>query len=111
MRKLLGLVFLLVVAAAVWLGARAFVHRGEVKATIVFDDVHGLRRGDPVVEHNDVAGRVTSVDRLGDRGALLLRRDRMDRRSDLTDPLFAVDHNQLVVTNSVARGRPAADGA
>jgi hypothetical protein len=111
MRKLLGLVFLLVLAAAVWLGARAFVHRGEVKATIVFDDVHGLRRGDPVVEHNDVAGRVTSVDLLGDRSAVTIRLDRMHRRSILTDSLFAVDHNQLVVTNTFAVGRPIDDGA
>ncbi|HEX3111356.1 MAG TPA: hypothetical protein VHU41_19795 [Thermoanaerobaculia bacterium] len=111
MRKLLGLVFLLVIAAAVWLGARAFVHRGEVKATIVFDDVHGLRRGDPVVEHNDVAGRVTSIDPLGDRSAVTIRLDRMHRRSVLTDSLFAVDHNQLVVTNTFAVGRPIDDGA
>lgn len=111
MRKLLGLLFLLVVAAAVWLGARAFVHRGEVKATIVFDDVHGLRRGDPVVEHNDVAGRVTSVDRLGERSAVTVRLDRMHRRSILTDSLFAIDHNQLVVTNTFAVGRPIDDGA
>jgi len=111
MRKLLGLVFLLALAAAVWLGARAFVHRGEVKATIVFDDVHGLRRGDPVVEHNDVAGRVTSVDPLGDRSAVTIRLDRMHRRSILTDSLFAVDHNQLVVTNTFAVGRPIDDGA
>ena len=111
MRKFLGLLFLLVLAAAVWLGARAFVHRGEVKATIVFDDVHGLRRGDPVVEHNDVAGRVTSVDRLGDRSAVTIRLDRMHRRSVLTDSLFAVDHNQLIVTNTFAVGRPIDDGA
>ena len=111
MRKLLGLVFLLVLAAAVWLGARAFVHRGEVKATIVFDDVHGLRRGDPVVEHNDVAGRVTSIDRVGDRSAVTVRLDRMHRRSILTDSLFAIDHGQLVVTNTFAVGRPIDDGA
>ena len=111
MRKLLGIVFLLVIAAAVWLGARAFVHRGEVKATIVFDDVHGLRRGDPVVEHNDVAGHVTSVDRLGDRSAVTVRLDRMHRRSILTDSLFAIDHNQLIVTNTFAVGRPIDDGA
>ena len=111
MRKLLGLVFLLVIAAAVWLGARAFVHRGEVKATIVFDDVHGLRRGDPVVEHNDVAGRVTSVDRVGERSAVTVRLDRMHRRSILTDSLFAIDHDQLIVTNTFAVGRPIDDGA
>ncbi|HEX7192992.1 MAG TPA: hypothetical protein VF381_15590 [Thermoanaerobaculia bacterium] len=111
MRKVFGLFFLLVLAAAVWLGARAFVHRGEVKATIVFDDVHGLRRGDPVVEHNDVAGRVLSVDRLGDRNAVTIRLDRMHRRSVLTDSLFAIDHNQLIVTNTFAVGRPIDDGA
>ena len=111
MRKLLGLVFLLVLAAAVWVGARAFVHRGEVKATIVFDDVHGLRRGDPVVERNAVAGRVTSIDPLGERSAVTVRLDRTHRRSILTDSLFAVDHNQLIVTNTFAVGRPIDDGA
>lgn len=111
MRKLLGLVFLLVIAAAVWLGARAFVHRGEVKATIVFDDVHGLRRGDPVVEHNDVAGRVIGIDRVGERSAVTVRLDRMHRRSILTDSLFAIDHDQLIVTNTFAVGRPIDDGA
>lgn len=111
MRKLLGLAFLLLLAAAVWFGARAFVHRGEVKATIVFDDVHGLRRGDPVVERGAVAGRVTSVDRLGERSAVSIRLDRDHRRSVLTDSLFAVDHGQLVVTNTFAVGRPIDDGA
>ena len=111
MRKLLGLVFLLVLAAAVWFGARAFVHRGEVKATVVFDDVHGLRRGDPVVEHNEVAGRVISVDRLGERYAVTIRLDRMHRRSVLTDSMFVIDHNQLIVSNTFAVGRPIDDGA
>jgi len=111
MRKLLGLLFLLVLAAAVWLGARAFVHRGEVKATIVFDDVHGLRRGDPVVEHNQVAGHVTSIDRLGERYAVTVRIDRTHRRSVLTDSMFVIDHNQLIVSNTFAVGRPIDDGA
>jgi hypothetical protein len=111
MRKLLSVVFLLVLAAVVWFGARAFVHRGEVKATIVFDDVHGLRRGDPVVEHNEVAGHVTSVDPLGDRTAVTIRIDRTHRRAVLTDSLFAIDRGQLIVTNTFAVGRPIDDGA
>jgi len=111
MRKLLGFFFLIVLAAAVWLGARAFVHRGEARATIVFDDVHGLRRGDPVVEHNEVAGHVTSIDRLGERYAVTVRIDRMHRRSVLTDSMFVIDHNQLIVSNTFAVGRPIDDGA
>jgi hypothetical protein len=111
MRKLLSIVFLLALAAVVWFGARAFVHRGEVKATIVFDDVHGLRRGDPVVEHGEVAGRVTSIDPLGERSAVSIRIDRTHRRAVLTDSLFVVDHDQLVVTNTFAVGRPIDDGA
>ena len=111
MRKLLALFILVVLAAAVWFGARAFVHRGEVRATIVFDDVHGLRRGDPVMEHNDVAGRVTGVDRLGDRTAVSIRLDRTHRRSVLTDSLFVIDHDQLIVANTFAVGRPIDDGA
>ena len=111
MRKLLSVAFLLVLTAVVWFGARAFVHRGEVRATIVFDDVHGLHRGDPVVEHDEVAGHVTSVDRLGERSAVTIRVDRMHRRAVLTDSLFAIDHNQLIVTNTFAVGRPIDDGA
>ena len=111
MRKLLSVLFLLALAAVVWFGARAFVHRGEVKATIVFDDVHGLRRGDPVVEHNEVVGRVTSVDRLGERTAVGIRLDRAHPRAILADSLFVVDHNQLIVTNTFAVGRPIDDGA
>ena len=111
MRKLLSILFLLILAAVVWFGARAFVHRGEVKATIVFDDVHGLRRDDPVVEHNEVVGRVTSVDPLGERSAVSIRLDRTHSRAILTDSLFAIDHNQLIVTNTFAIGRPIDSGA
>ena len=111
MRKLLSILFLLVLAAVVWFGARAFVHRGEVKATIVFDDVHGLRRGDPVVEHNEVVGRVTSVDPLGERSAVSIRLDRTHSRAILTDSLFTIDHNQLIVSNTFAVGRPIDSGA
>jgi len=42
MRKLF---LLLVIAAVVWFGARALAHRGEVRATIVFDHATGLGKG------------------------------------------------------------------
>ena len=35
----------------------------------------------------------------------------MHRRAVLTDSLFAVDHDQLIVTNTFAVGRPIDDGA
>lgn len=111
MRKFLGVLFLVAVAAAVWLGARAFVHRGEVKATIVFRDPHGLRRGDLVLENGREIGRVTSVDRLDDRTAVTIRVDRDHRRDVVTDSLFAIDDHSVIVTNALAVGPPIADGA
>jgi preprotein translocase subunit YajC len=110
-RKLASFLFLIVLAIAVWLGARWFVHRDEVKATIVFNDAHGLRRGDPVVENGATVGRVVAIDKVDERTAVTIRLDRDHRRSIVSDSLFAVDHQSLVVTNTFAVGAPIDDGA
>ncbi len=107
-RKLLAL---LALAAVVWLGARYFVHRGEVKATIVFHDAGSLRKGDPVVENDQIIGRVTKVTRLDGQDAVDIRVDRHHRRAVVTDSLFAVDGNRVLVTNTFAIGKPIDDGA
>jgi hypothetical protein len=111
MRKLLAGVFLILLAAGVWFGARWFAHRGEIKATIVFDDSRGLRRGDPVLENGAVVGRVTRVDRLDDRSAVTVRLAREHRRAIVTDSLFTIENDGLVVSNTFAVGSPVEDGA
>jgi hypothetical protein len=110
-RKLLSLIFLIALAVVVWLGARAFVHRGELKATLVFADPHGIRRGDPVVERGTVIGRVASVDRVDERTAVTIRVSRDHRRDVVTDSLFSIDDGSVVVTNTFAVGRPLDDNA
>lgn len=107
-RKLLALIAL---AALVWLGARYFAHRGEVKATIVFHDAGDLRKGDPVMEGDDRIGRVVKVTKLDGNDAVDVRIDKRHRRDVVTDSLFAVDDHQLVVTNTFAVGKPIDDGA
>ena len=107
-RKLLALI---VLAAAIWLGARYFAHRGEVKATIVFHDARSLHKNDPVVENGDTIGRVTKVTRLDGQDAVDIRLDRRHRRAIVTDSLFAVDGSRVLVTNTFAIGKPIDDGA
>ena len=107
-RKLLAL---LVLAAAVWLGARYFAHRGEIKATVVFPEAGALRKGDPVVESDQTIGHVTKVTQLDGQDAVVIRLDRAHRRSIVTDSLFAVDGRRLIVTNTFAVGKPIDDGA
>ena len=57
MRKLGAFLVLVLLAFAVWIGARYIRHRGEVKVTIIFREA-ALAAGDPVVENNVVVGRV-----------------------------------------------------
>ena len=111
MRKLVSFLFLVVVAAGVWFGARWLVHRGDVKATIVFRDAHGLMRGDPVIENGTVVGRVVSINPIDDKTAITVRLGRDHRRAIVTDSLFAIEHRSLIVSNTFAVGRPIDDGA
>lgn len=110
MRKLISFLFLILLAAGVWFGARWLVHRGEIKVTIVFKDAHGLERGDSVVENGNVIGRVVSVNPIDDKTAVTVRLDRNHRRSIVSDSMFTIDHRRLVVANTFAIGRPVDDG-
>ena len=107
-RKLLALI---VLAALVWLGARYFAHRGEVKATIVFHQPGELRKGDPIVENGETIGRITGLTPLGDDTAVSVRIDRRHRRDVVTDSTFTADGRRVVVNNTFAIGKPIDDGA
>jgi ABC-type transporter Mla subunit MlaD len=109
-KKLGSLVFLLLLAAGVWLGARYFVHRGEIRATIVFHSAAGLKKGDPVVEGETVVGKVTKVTSLDGEDAVSVRLDRQHRRAIVGDSLFAIESHRLAVTNTLAVGAPIDDG-
>jgi hypothetical protein len=111
MRKLFAFLFLVVLAAGVWFGARWLAHRGEAKVTVVLDDARGLKRGDPVMENDVTVGRVASVDSFDGRAAVTVRLARDHRRSIVSDSLFSVEHRALVVSNTFAIGGPVEDGA
>src|SRR5258706_12546652 len=78
------LFLLLLIGAAVWFGARALVHRGAVKATVVFHDARDLSKGDPVVADGAQIGRgaqrVPPPGRAA--GANPVKHDRTAHRSD-----------------------------
>jgi preprotein translocase subunit YajC len=100
MRKLF---LLLVIVAVVWFGARALVHRGEVKATVVFDHARDLRNGDPVVADGTQIGVVTKVTHLDDTDAVSIRIDRDHRRDVVSDSFFAIDHHLGTMKSRVAK--------
>jgi ABC-type transporter Mla subunit MlaD len=110
-KKLFGLVVLLLIAAGVWLGMRYVMHRGEVRATVVFRSAEGLRAGDPVVEGQTEVGKVTQVARLEGQDAVGIRILRDHRRAVVSDSLFAIEDHRLVVTNTLAVAGPIDDGA
>jgi hypothetical protein len=114
MRRLFSLVFLLVVAVAVWLGARWFVHRGELRATVVLPAAGQLRVRDPVVSGGVEIGSVSAIAHLDGSDAISLRISRDHRRDVVSDSLFEVEgdapHARLVVNNTVAVGAPLEDG-
>jgi hypothetical protein len=107
-RKLL---LLLVIVAVVWFGARALVHRGEVRATVVFDHAGTLRKGDPVVAGEATIGSVRKVTHLDGTDAVSIVINREHRRDVVSDSLFAISGHRVVVTNTFAVGSPIADGA
>jgi preprotein translocase subunit YajC len=104
------LFLLLVIVAVVWFAARALVHRGEVKATVVFDRAEGLRKGDPIIADGAPIGVVTKITHLDGNDAVSIRIDRQHRRDVVGDSLFAIDRHRVVVTNTFAVGSPIADG-
>ncbi|HEY6141082.1 MAG TPA: MlaD family protein [Thermoanaerobaculia bacterium] len=108
MRKLL---FIVLALAAIWIGGRYVLQRGEVRATIVMHDAGTLRAGDPVVENGVAVGRVTKIAHLDGDDAISIRVARGHGRAVVSDSLFAVDGRRLVVSNTFALGAPVADGA
>lgn len=111
MRRFSALVLLVVLAVAAWFGARWLAHRGEVKATIVFDDASSLKPGDPVVADDIQVGRVLKIEKVDNRDAVTVRLARDHRRAIVTDSLFAAGKHELEVSNTFAVGRPVDDGA
>jgi MlaD protein len=115
MRKLSTIIFLVFLAALVWLAARWFVHRGELAVTVVLPTAGELRRGDPVVENGVEIGRVSAIAPLDGQDAISIRVARDHRRSIVSDSLFEVSgtapHARLEVNNTIAVGSPVADGA
>jgi len=111
MRKLGAILFLVVLAVAVWGGARWFAGRGQVKATILFRSAAGLSSGDPVMENKIAVGRVSRIDKVDDRDAVTVRLDKDHRRAIVSDSLFYIDDHKLVVTNTFAVGAPVENEA
>src|SRR5437667_8760120 len=107
-RKLLALI---VLAAAVWLGARYFAHRGEIRFTVVFHEAGAVRKGDPVVENDQTIGRITKISELDGQDAVIIRLEREHRRDIVTDSLFSVENRRIVVNNTFAIGKPIEEGA
>lgn len=108
MKKLLLFV---AIAAGLWIGARYLLHRGEVRATIVFHNAGGLQKGDPVMESGVEVGRVTKIAHLDGQDAVSVRLTREHRRAIVGDSLFAIEGRSLVVSNTFAIGAPVEDGA
>jgi hypothetical protein len=111
MRKLGAILFLALLAVAVWAGARWMVTRGTVKATIIFQSAAGLSSGDPVIANKMPIGKVTRIDKIDDRDAVTVRIDRDHRRALVADSLFSIDHHALTVVNAFAVGAPVENGA
>ncbi len=111
MRRVASFLFLILLAAGVWLGARWFVHRGEAKVTIVFDKAGTIRRGDPVLEDRVQVGQVVRVDKVDERTAFTVRLDRDHRRAIVADSLFSIEDGALNVSNTFAVGAPVENGA
>src|SRR5438552_169309 len=107
-RKLLALIAL---AAVIWLAARYFAHRGEIKATLVFSHAGALRKGDAVVENDETIGHVTKITQLDGQDAVVIRLDRDHRRAIVGDSLVSVDGRRVIVNNTFAVGKPIDDGA
>ena len=107
-RKLLALT---VFAAAVWLGARYFAHRGQIRFTLVVHEAGAVRKGDPVVENDQTIGRITKISELDGQDAVIIRLEREHRRDIVTDSLFSVENRRIVVNNTFAIGKPIEEGA
>src|SRR5947208_871778 len=104
LRKLLALITLAVV---VWLGARYFAHRGEIKVTLVVRHADSVRKGDAVVEGGHAIGQVVKTSHIDDGAdAIVVRIDRDHRRDVVGDSLFSVENHRVEVNNTFAVGKP-----
>lgn len=114
MRKLLAVVFLFLVAGALWYGGRWFRSEHPLEATLIFDRRSPLRAGDAVT-HDDVEiGRIESVTTVGrNRQAVVVRIDGVQRHLVRTDSTWALGPGgrSLAVGSRLAVGPPLADGA
>lgn len=115
MRKLASVLFLLLLAILVWLAGRWFIHRGELRATVVLPSAGELRKNDPVVENGVEIGRVAKIVHLDQEDAVSIRIARDYRRNVVADSLFEVagsaPHTRLSIMNTFAVGSPVEDGA
>jgi hypothetical protein len=111
MRKLGAILFLAILAVAVWAGARWMAARGTVKATLIFQSAGALKSGDPVVQNQLVVGKVTNISKLDDQDAVTVHLDRDHRKAIVSDSLFTIDDHKLVVMNAFAVGAPVENGA
>ena len=108
LRKLLALITLAVV---VWLGARYFAHRGEIKVTLVVRHSR-VGKGDPVIESGQRIGEVIKSSRVDEGSdAIVIRVNREHRRDVVTDSFFDVKNRRIEVSNTFAVGKPLEDGA
>lgn len=115
MRRFLAVLFLLILAAGVWMAARWSRHRDDLRVSVVFDSASGLKKGSRVMSRERVIGQVTGVATLEKGEAVSVRIAEPSRSELMTDSLFAVEQASgkpvLVVTNTIAVGRPLEDGA
>lgn len=114
-RRVLALFLLILVAAAIWLGARWFRSRNDLRATVVVSSADSLREGDPVMEDKNVIGQVRDITSLEGRDAVLIHVPERHRQRVMTDSIFYVlekdGRGSLQVTNTLAIGTPLEDGA
>ena len=115
MRRFLAVLFLLILAAGLWMAARWSRHRDDLRVSVVFDSASGLRKGSRVMSKGRVIGQVTGVAALEKGEAVSVRIVKSSRSELMTDSLFSVGQASgkpvLIVTNTIAVGRPLEDGA
>jgi len=115
MRKLAAIVLLVALAAGAWWAARWYEHKDDLRATVIFKSADELRRGNDVVADAVVIGTVTKVARLDGQDAVSIRVSPQSRNEVRSDSLFSIRGDaptaRLEIDNTIAIGKPIADGA